>query len=114
MELMPLQLKIIKWYVYYSHDVLVGKTIEEWRKAANEDVQCVSLFYEGGKSEVITNKELYMMYDGKHGLTFLGTSEKPHPMQELCEINEIKIGKLIEAHNHYDIVKRAQEDAYGN
>ncbi len=112
---MPLQLTIKEWRIYYdTKDTVFGKTLEEWRNANNEGVECVALFYEDGKPEVIAKKELYMMFDGKHGTTFVSTKTKPNPWQEFCELDEIKIGKIMESHAFYDIMRKAQEDTYGS
>ncbi len=111
---MPLQLKIKSWAIYYDNKVVTtGSTMDEWLNRENEGVQCVALFYEDGKPEIFRGKDLYLMYDGKHGLTFASVN-RPSPMIELAELDAIKIGKLIESHDHFDIMKTAQEQTYGS
>ena len=110
---MPLQLKIIKWKIYYDYGTTEGHSLQYWKNAPIEGVQCVAIFYEDGKPEIFRGKDLYLMYDGKHGVTFASV-DKPTPMTELCDIDAIKIGKLMEAHDHNDIMKKAQEDTYGH
>ncbi len=110
-----LQGKIKSWAIYYDNKVVSkGTTLDEWCNRENDGVQAVALFYEDAKPEVFSGKELYIMYEGRHGLTFVPSKEKPSPFQELCDIDGIKIGKLMEAHDFYDIVKKARVDTYGS